>query len=129
MLGPMFLRDLGLSETKLITEGHGNHKGQSIDHILAANPDLPAILLGDTGQHDTSIYTDVIQRHNRRVIAVGLRTPGLGLDDVDRTDLATLAKTGVRYYADKDFKKFIKALTEEHPDSLAFLRRSGKAKS
>lgn len=124
VVGPMFLRDLGLSETKFITEGHGNHKGESIDRILAANPDLPAILLGDTGQHDTSIYTDVIRRHNQRVIAVGLRTPGSGLDDADRTDLAALVETGVPHFAGQDFRGFVQQLTNENPVSLAYLKRS-----
>lgn len=124
VVGPMFLRDLGLSETKFITEGHGNHKGESIDRILAANPDLPAILLGDTGQHDTSIYTDVIRRHNQRVIAVGLRTPGSGLDDADRTDLAALVETGVPHFAGKDFRGFVQQLTNENPVPLAYLKRS-----
>ena len=127
IVGPMFLRDLGLSETKFITEGHGNHKGESIDQILAANPNLPAILLGDTGQHDTSIYTDVIRRHEKRVIAVGLRTPGSGLDEADRMDLAALAETGVPYFAATDFKNFIKRLTDENPDALACLKRSTDA--
>lgn len=104
--GPMFLRDLGLSPTKFITEGHGNHKGSSIDVILAANPDLPAILLGDTGQHDAHIYCDVVKRHAGRVLAVGLRTPGPGLDAVDHKDLLALQETGVHVYAAPDFAGF-----------------------
>ena len=127
VVGPMFLRDLGLSDTKFVTEGHGNHKGESIDRILAANPDLPAILLGDTGQHDTSIYTDVIRRHDERVIAVGLRTPGSGLDVADRTDIAALAETGVPHYTGKDFRDFIKHLTGESSDTLVHLKRSDGA--
>jgi len=108
--GPMFLRDLGLSKTKFITEGHGNHKGGSIDHILRANPDLPAILLGDTGQHDAQIYHDIIQQHGERIIAVGLRTPGPGLDAADRHDLSALKATGVPTYAEPDFNGFIDAV-------------------
>lgn len=118
VLGPMFLRDLGLSTTKFITEGHGNHKGQSIDRILKANPDLPAILLGDTGQHDTKIYTDVIRRNPNRVIAVGLRTPGAGLDQADKNDLEILAQTGIPYVAARDFRTFITELDAEGPVSL-----------
>jgi len=104
--GPMFLRDLGLSATKFITDGHGNHKGASIDHILRANPDLPAILLGDTGQHDARIYRDVIARHGGRVLAVGLRTPGRGMDRADLADLEALRATQVLTVAGPDFVSF-----------------------
>ncbi|WP_227272130.1 phosphatase domain-containing protein [Roseobacter weihaiensis] len=71
--GPMFLRDLGLSETKFITEGHGNHKGQSIDRILQANPNLPVVLIGDTGQEDATIYREAADRHPDRIAAIVLR--------------------------------------------------------
>lgn len=105
--GPMFLRDLGLSKTKFITEGHGNHKGGSIAHILRANPELPAILLGDTGQHDAHIYRDVITDHPNRIIAVGLRTPGPGMDAADRHDLSALRDTAVPTFAAPNFEGFI----------------------
>lgn len=104
--GPMFLRDLGLSETKFVTQGHGNHKGESIDTILAANPELPAILLGDTGQHDAEIYSAVIDRHPRRIIAVGLRTAGRGLaPHVVRNTIAIKA-AGVPCFVGPSFDGF-----------------------
>jgi len=73
--GPKFLRDLGISETKFITGTHGDHKGDAIDAILAANPDLPFIFLGDTGQHDAHVYYDAIIRHPKRIQKVILRAP------------------------------------------------------
>lgn len=120
--GPMFLRDLGLSETKFITEGHGNHKGGSIDHILRANPDLPAVLLGDTGQHDAQIYHDVVQRHPERIIAVGLRTPGPEMDAADLHDVSALNATGVPSFAAPDFSGFIDAT---RPDLFGAAMRAG----
>lgn len=116
--GPMFLRDLGLSKTKFVTEGHGNHKGNSIDTILAANPKLPAILLGDTGQHDAQIYKDAIDRHAGRIVFVGLRTPGRGLDDSDLQDLAALKATGVPYFTGQSFDGLTQQLVLIHPDLL-----------
>ena len=113
--GPMFLRDLGLSETKFITEGHGNHKGASIDTILDANPDLPAVLLGDTGQHDARIYREVIDRHPGRIAAVGLRTPGPGLDAADKHDLAAFEGTGVTLYAQDTFDGLAAQIRSSHP--------------
>jgi len=117
--GPMFLRDLGLSETKFITEGHGNHKGASIDQILRANPDLPAILLGDTGQHDAQIYRAAVERHPDRIFAVGLRTPGPGLDAADHGDIAQLRKTGLPIYAAPNFDGLKAVLVHARPDLMA----------
>jgi phosphatidate phosphatase APP1 len=114
--GPIFLRDLGLSKTKFITDGHGNHKGASIDLILNANPDLPAILLGDTGQHDARIYREVIARHGDRIIAVGLRIPGAGLDAADRADHAAIANAVVHHYAERDFSGLSGELRLLRPD-------------
>ena len=74
-LGPMFLRDYGIDDTKFITSTHGDHKGEAIDTILAANPGLPFVLIGDTGQHDAHVYRDAIHRHPGRVKEVIFRTP------------------------------------------------------
>lgn len=73
--GPKFLRDLGISDRQFITGTHGEHKGDAIDEILAANPDLPFILMGDTGQHDAHVYYDAIVRHPGRIQRIILRTP------------------------------------------------------
>lgn len=73
--GPKFLRDLGISEKKFITDKQGQHKANAIDEILAANPDLQFILLGDTGQHDAHVYHDAIIRHPDRIKQVILRAP------------------------------------------------------
>ncbi|WP_306115560.1 MULTISPECIES: App1 family protein [unclassified Roseovarius] len=110
--GPMFLRDMGLSETKLITDGHGDHKGQSIDTILAATPDCSVVLMGDTGQKDALIYRDVIERHPGRVKAVVLRAPGPGLDDDDRRAIAALEETGVLVLHGRSFAGFAGRIEE-----------------
>lgn len=73
--GPKFLRDLGISEKKFITGNQGQHKSNAIDEILAANPDLQFVLLGDTGQHDAHVYHDAIVRHPGRIKQVILRAP------------------------------------------------------
>ncbi|SDW68906.1 phosphatase domain-containing protein [Litoreibacter albidus] len=117
--GPMFLRDLGLSDTQFITEGHGDHKGASIDHILNAYPDLPAILLGDTGQHDAKIYHAAIERHGDRIAAVGLRAPGPGMDAVDLTDLDQLLATKRLAFAAPSFDGFQERLIKARPDLFA----------
>jgi len=77
--GPKFLRILGISESKFITGKRGHHKGEAIDEILAANPELTFILMGDTGQHDAYVYHEVLKRHPGRIRQVILRAPLPGL--------------------------------------------------
>ncbi|UWQ56140.1 App1 family protein [Leisingera caerulea] len=102
--GPMFLRDLGLSETQFISAGHGSHKGQSIDLLLNAHPELPAVLIGDTGQKDASIYGAAVRRHPGRIAAVLLRVPADGLSAEDERDLAKLRETGITVFAATSFE-------------------------
>ncbi|MBY5978569.1 DUF2183 domain-containing protein [Phaeobacter italicus] len=108
--GPMFLRDLGVDETKFITSGHGSHKGDSIDILMHANPQLPAILCGDSGQEDARIYRDAVLRHPGRVRAVVLRTTGDGLDEEDAQNLKALRETGVPVFSGLDFRDFLPEL-------------------
>ncbi|MFL4469183.1 phosphatase domain-containing protein [Tateyamaria armeniaca] len=92
---PMFLRDLGLSETQFITGTHGDHKGAAIDTLLAANPTLPFVLIGDTGQHDAHVYLDAALRHPGRIERVILRQPGPGPDANSRAAIDDLRAVGV----------------------------------
>ena len=101
--GPIFLRDLGISEDKFITSGHGNHKGRAIDRIMAANPDLPFVLIGDTGQHDAEIYLEACHRHGGRIEAVILREPGPGADDASRNAISAMRRLGVIVAHGTDF--------------------------
>ncbi len=72
-LGPMFLKDFGLDETKWFTGGHTGHKGEMIDRVMEMWPELNFILIGDSGQRDAEIYAAVIERHPGRVMAVFIR--------------------------------------------------------
>lgn len=94
--GPMFLRDLGLTETHLIKGSHGSHKGNAIDTILAANPDLPFLLMGDTGQHDAQVYLDAIGRHPGRIERVILRQPGGGPNDETIAAMQSIRAAGIK---------------------------------
>ncbi len=93
--GPMFLRDLGVNETQFVTGTHGDHKGSSIDTILEANPEPPAILIGDTGQHDAEVYLAAIKRHPKRIAAVVLREPGPGPKRKAREAMNKIRQTGI----------------------------------
>jgi phosphatidate phosphatase APP1 len=74
--GPLFLRDLGIGEMQLVSGTHGEHKGSVIDRLMAANPELPFWLVGDTGQHDAEVYAAAALRHPGRVMRVTLRRAG-----------------------------------------------------
>ena len=96
--GPFFLRDLGISETKFIKSSHGSHKGDAIDTILAANPGLDFILIGDSGQHDATVYRNAIERHPGRIRQVVLRKAGK-IDDADLTSAEALKQMDVAFFS------------------------------
>lgn len=72
-LGPLMLRDWGISERELIPTGHGVHKREAIERILGLFPALPFVLIGDSGQEDPEIYHRVVHDHPDRVAAVYIR--------------------------------------------------------
>ncbi|MBM2575220.1 DUF2183 domain-containing protein [Jannaschia sp. Os4] len=87
--GPMFLRDLGVTEDG-VGQSHLGHKATAIDTILAANPDLPCYLLGDTGQKDSAVYLAAARRHPGRIRGVALREPAEGVSGDDADEIAAL---------------------------------------
>jgi phosphatidate phosphatase APP1 len=97
--GPMFLRDLGLRGTR----GHKDHKGAAIDEILAANPELPFVLIGDTGQKDAFVYRDAIDRHPGRIEQVILREPAVGAPPPSLAAIEAIEAAGVPCHHGRDF--------------------------
>ncbi|MFQ6551023.1 App1 family protein [Aestuariibius insulae] len=110
--GPKFLRDLGISETKLITGTHGDHKGSAVDRILAANPDLGFVLIGDTGQHDAEVYLHAVERHPGRIVRVILRALGPGADAKDMDFARKIERMGIPVHVGADYSRVIAALEE-----------------
>ncbi|HEX6135164.1 MAG TPA: phosphatase domain-containing protein [Longimicrobiales bacterium] len=72
-LGPLMLRDWGISERGLLPLGHGEHKLGAIRQIMDCYPALPFILIGDSGQEDPEIYRDVVHHYRGRILAVYIR--------------------------------------------------------
>jgi len=105
--GPMFLRDLGISETQFITGTHGDHKGAAIDTLLSAHPDLPFVLIGDTGQHDAHVYLDAAKRHPSQVKRVILREPGPGPDETSRKAIRAMEERGLRVDTGRTFERWV----------------------
>ena len=71
--GPLLLRDYGIDETKLgVEKGHA-HKLEKTERIMAAYPDLPFVLTGDSGQDDAEIYAEAAGRYPDRIRAIYIR--------------------------------------------------------
>lgn len=72
--GPvMFLREWGLSWTHPLPRRAEDHKQALIGNMLALYPDLPFVLIGDSGQHDPEVYAQIVEAHPGRVLAVYIR--------------------------------------------------------
>lgn len=71
--GPMFLINLGLTDTHFIRESGRAHKREHINRILDTYPDLPFILIGDAGEEDPVIYFDTLETYPERIRAIYIR--------------------------------------------------------
>jgi phosphatidate phosphatase APP1 len=68
--GPLLLRDWDFGR---LSERHGRHKGLVIREIFDAYPELPFLLVGDSGQEDPEIYAELVRERPGRVKAVYIR--------------------------------------------------------
>jgi phosphatidate phosphatase APP1 len=72
--GPLFLRDWDFSPRKLLGMGHQQHKLVRLRHLFDVYPELPWLLIGDSGQEDPEIYREVVREHPGRVRAIYIRS-------------------------------------------------------
>jgi phosphatidate phosphatase APP1 len=72
-LGPIMLRDWGVSASELLPTTHGAHKQEAIRQILETYPKLPFILIGDSGQEDPEIYAQVVHDFPGRILGIYIR--------------------------------------------------------
>jgi phosphatidate phosphatase APP1 len=68
--GPLLLRDWDFGR---LAERHARHKGAVIREILDTYPELPFLLIGDSGQEDPEIYTELVREYPARIRAVYIR--------------------------------------------------------
>jgi len=74
--GPILLRDFVNPFTRKHLPIAGNEKPQKqkeIINILNTYPQLPFILIGDSGEHDPDIYIEIAEAHPERILAIYLR--------------------------------------------------------
>lgn len=88
--GPLVLRDWGSTERELLSTGHHHHKLTAIRDIMNTYPDLPFILIGDSGQADPEIYRDVVHEFPQRILAAYIRD--VTRDPLRKESIQELAK-------------------------------------
>lgn len=71
--GPLLLRDWGLTRTGFAPGGDHSHKLGKIRTVLEAFPELPLVLIGDSGQRDPEHYVTIAAEHPGRVLAIYIR--------------------------------------------------------
>ncbi|MCP5096333.1 MAG: DUF2183 domain-containing protein [Chloroflexi bacterium] len=92
--GPLLLKDYGLNTEQFFSSGHRKHKLAQIDAVLTTYPNLPFVLIGDSGQKDPEIYAEVVQKFPDRIKAIYIRDVSNDTRDKTVLDLAkSLQKT------------------------------------
>lgn len=84
-LGPLLLRELSVRQVFKLTE-HGNHKLEQIERILDFYPGMQFVLIGDSGEQDPEIYTEVVRRHPGAVKMIYIRNVNPDPSRIDALD-------------------------------------------
>ncbi len=71
--GPILLRDIELSPENLLSFDHKSHKREQIDPVFRRFPTLPFMLIGDSGQKDAEIYSQIVQDYPDRILGIYIR--------------------------------------------------------
>ena len=90
--GPIFLKDFGFTKDKFLKSGHEEHKLERIRRLLQTYPDLPFVLVGDSGQKDPETYRQIAAEMPERVRAVYVRDVTPPKRDREVRDLAEAAE-------------------------------------
>lgn len=101
--GPLLLRDFGLQNNKLFGNGHMGHKTKEISNILDTYPNLNFILVGDSGQQDIYIYTEIAKKFPKRILAIYIRDLALQkTSEAVNKQIETAADLGIEIILIKD---------------------------
>ncbi|WP_020652146.1 App1 family protein [Massilia niastensis] len=96
-VGPLLLRELDMRNMFQLVK-HGNHKLEKIELILGYYPDLQFVLIGDSGEQDPEIYTEVVRRHPQQVRMIYIRNVNPDPARIDALDrlIEEVSTTGVQ---------------------------------
>lgn len=115
--GPLLLRDIGLHEAPPV-----DHKSAAVQELLEMYPELPFVLIGDSGERDPEIYLEAAARHPGRIVAVYIRDLGGKNQSDERAERARSLSERARVYGTA-------MLWVEHArQALAHAREHGLAK-
>ena len=130
-MGPFFLRDFGIDETKFIKSGHGDHKLAQIEKIMTTYPDMEFILIGDSGEKDPEIFSQVVHDFKGRVKCIYIRDVTQTKRDEAIQKLATeVASAGIEMILIEDSEAAAKHAAEKgfiDPATLSLIAK-GKRK-
>ena len=116
--GPLLLRDIGLHEAPPV-----DHKSAAVQELLETYPELPFVLIGDSGERDPEIYLEAAARHPGRISAVYIRDLGGKSRTGDRAERARSLCERARSYGTA-------MLWVEHASrALSHARQHGLAKA
>ncbi len=88
-LGPIMLRNWRSGGGELFPSEHGSFKKGEVQRILDTYSGLPFILIGDSGEQDPEIYSDIVADYPGRILAVYIRN--VSETDARTTSIRTLA--------------------------------------
>jgi phosphatidate phosphatase APP1 len=71
--GPVFLRDWGFERQSMLAVNNRDYKLEMINNILDSFPNLDFILIGDSGEEDPEIYTQIVQTYPQRILGIYIR--------------------------------------------------------
>jgi len=104
-LGPVYLRDIGLAAHAIGGESHMGHKLAYINRLMERHPDLPFILIGDSGQKDIWVYEEAVKLHPGRVQTIYIRDVAARADDNEVAGvIARVAELGAEMLLVQDTK-------------------------
>ena len=112
--GPIFLRDYGLDERKLLSSTHGDHKLRNGRAVMDHLDGLPFVLIGDLGQKDPSIYAQLAREHPGQVAGVIIHRPS-GREHADKLGyVKEIDAMGVPVVVTTDYAEAERLAREHH---------------
>jgi phosphatidate phosphatase APP1 len=107
-MGPLLLRDWGLSAEELLPTQHSKHKLSTIRQILTTYPDLAFLLLGDSGQEDPEIYQQIIYEFPKQILGAYIRdVTGLARKESIEIIARDIANSGCFMQLDSSSKRMM----------------------
>ena len=111
--GPLFLKDWSLT----VLGKHRDHKLGIIRRLLRTYPELPFVLIGDSGEEDPEIYSQAVREHPGRVRAIYIRDVTTAARDAEvRTIAREVRGLGVEMVLAPDT-----AVAAEHAASIGLI--------